>query len=83
MQRTFIDSRVHLFDDALIEDYIRVGRASSDWEQILARHRIEWILLSPADREHHRLIRAARASNGWRVALSDGRNVLFQRVSPR
>lgn len=83
MQRTFIDSRVHLFDDALIEDYIRVGRASSDWEQILARHRIEWILLSPADREHHRLIRAARASNGWRVAFSDGRNVLFQRVSPR
>jgi hypothetical protein len=78
-QRTFIDSRVHLFDDEVIRAYIQVGRGVPGWESILARYEIRWILLSPVDPEHATLIRLVRESGTWSVAYNDGQTILFGR----
>jgi hypothetical protein len=78
-QRSFIDGRVHLFDDAVIQNYRLVFR-DSHWEDHLVQYQIKYLLLSKSEEDNHMMIESARASAGWRVLYEDGESILFARI---
>jgi hypothetical protein len=80
-QRSFIDGRVHLFDDAVIQNYRLVFR-DSHWADHLAQYDIKFLLLSKGEEDNRMMMDAARASAGWRVLYEDEQSVLFERVDP-
>jgi hypothetical protein len=79
-QRSFIDGRTHLFDEALVRDYLEVF-VDVHWEERLARYDIRYLLLSKQEGDNQKLMRAARASRHWRVLYEDALSVLFEKVS--
>ncbi|MGH7539723.1 MAG: hypothetical protein ACRELC_01870, partial [Gemmatimonadota bacterium] len=64
-----VDSRIELFSDAIWRDYKALLRAGPGWEMILDRHRIQGVILPPAEDED--LTEALSAAPGWRV-VEDG-----------
>jgi hypothetical protein len=77
-QRSFIDSRLHLFPDSVVEDY-REAFVDSHWEERLAKYEIHYLLLSKTDGENQMLLNWARESTGWRVLYEDDESALFER----
>jgi hypothetical protein len=80
-QRSFIDGRVHLFDDAVIQNYRLVFR-DSHWADHLAQYDIKYLLLSKGEEDNRMMMDAARGSAGWRVLYEDEQSVLFERADP-
>jgi hypothetical protein len=78
-QRSFIDGRVHLFDESVVRDY-RLAFHDSHWEERLAKYDIKYLLLSKEEEENHLMTDAARGSANWRVLYEDDRAVLFERA---
>jgi hypothetical protein len=78
-QRSFIDGRVHLFDDAVIQNYRLVFR-DSHWADHLAQYDIKYLLLSKGEDDNRMMIDSARGSVGWRAIYEDDQSVLFERV---
>ena len=78
-QRSFIDGRVHLFDNSVVRDY-RLAWNDSHWEERLARYDIKYLLLSKDEDENRMMLEAARASDAWRLLYEDSTSVLFERV---
>jgi len=78
-QRSFVDSRVHLFNQcpAVVDDYNLVF-FDSHWEERLARYRIRYMLLSKDEVESRSMIDGGRASARWRVLYEDGSSILFE-----
>jgi len=80
-QHSFIDGRVHVFDDALIRNYRLVVR-DTHWEDHLAQYGIKYLLLSKSEEDNQMMIETARASSAWRVLYEDDESVLFEKVDP-
>ncbi len=76
-QRSFIDGRVHLFDDPVIRDY-RLSWHDSHWDERLARYDIQYLLLSKEEDENRMMIETASASGKWRVLYEDTTSILFE-----
>jgi hypothetical protein len=78
-QRSFVDSRVHLFNQcpAVVDDYNLVF-FDSHWEERLARYQIRYMLLSKDEVESRSMIDGGRASTRWRVLYEDGSSILFE-----
>jgi hypothetical protein len=76
-QRSFIDGRVHLFDDAVIRDY-RLAFHDSHWDERLSKYNIRYLLLSKEEEENHAMTEAARSSAGWRLLYEDDQSVIFE-----
>jgi hypothetical protein len=77
-QRSFIDSRLHLFPDSVVEDY-REAFVDSHWEERLSKYDIRYLLLSKTDAENQLLLNSARGSIGWQVLYEDDESALFER----
>lgn len=81
-QRTFIDGRVHLYSDELVEDYI-AALSARDWEAVMDKYAIEYIFLPKPTEENPDpppLLDAVRQSPNWRVRYEDDKSILFERV---
>lgn len=78
-QRSFIDGRVHLFDDSVIRDY-RLAFHDSHWDERLARYDIKYLLLSKDEDENRMMIETARASSAWQSVYEDSGSILFERM---
>ncbi|HET9530182.1 MAG TPA: hypothetical protein VFQ92_07520 [Blastocatellia bacterium] len=78
-QRSFIDGRVHLFGDKVVQDY-RLVFYDSHWEERLAPYEIRYLLISKAEQEHHMVIDSARSAPGWRLLYEDELSVLFEKL---
>jgi hypothetical protein len=78
-QRSFIDGRVHLFDDSVIRDY-RLSFHDSHWDERLARYDIKYLLLSKDEDENRMMIETARASSAWQSVYEDSGSILFERM---
>jgi hypothetical protein len=76
-QRSFIDGRVHLFDDSVVRDY-RMAFNDSHWDERLARYDIKYLLLSKDEDENRMMLETARASGAWRLLYEDSVSVLFE-----
>jgi hypothetical protein len=78
-QRSFIDGRVHLFDDSVVRDY-RLAFNDSHWDERLARYDIKYLLLSKDEEENRMMIESAEASDTWKLVYEDSVSVLFERT---
>jgi hypothetical protein len=78
-QRSFIDGRVHLFDNAVVRDY-RMAFNDSHWGERLARYDVKYLLLSKDEEENRVMIESARASDSWSLLYEDSVSVLFERT---
>jgi hypothetical protein len=80
-QRSFVDSRVHLFNQcpSVANDYNLVF-LDSHWEERLARYDIRYVLLSKDEAESRLIIESARASTRWRVLYEDDASILFEKI---
>jgi hypothetical protein len=80
-QRSFVDSRVHLFNQcpAVANDYNLVF-SDSHWEQRLERYQIRYMLLSKDELESRLMIDGGRASTRWRVLYEDASSILFENM---
>ena len=78
-QRSFFDSRVHLFGKPLVEDYLLVFY-DSHWEERLAPYGIRYLLLAKDDEGERMMIDAAWASPHWRKLYEDEVSVLFEHL---
>ena len=76
-QRSFIDGRVHLFDNSVVRDY-RLAFHDSHWDERLARYDIKYLLLSKEEEENRMMIETAGASAAWQLLYEDSVSVLFE-----
>jgi hypothetical protein len=81
-QRSFIDGRVHLYDEAFARQYILTFR-DENWESRLARHDIKYVLLPKGDDNSKSMIEAARSSMHWTLLYEDDISVLFEKLPPK
>jgi hypothetical protein len=77
-QRSFIDGRVHLFNETIVRDYLDVFD-DPHWSARLAGYDIRLILLEKADEVSGPLVQNVRASPDWRVVYEDELTILAQR----
>ncbi len=65
--RVFIDGQTDFYGEQLTRDYLKVARLEPDWEAILDRYRVDWVLFP------HRspLSMLLARTRGWRLAYQD------------
>ena len=78
-QRSFIDGRVHLFDDSVVRDY-RLSFLDTHWAERLERYDIKYLLLSKDEPENRMMMETAGASQSWLMLYEDSVSVLFERI---
>jgi hypothetical protein len=77
-QRSFVDGRVHLYDESLVRDYILVFQ-DDRWDSRLAKYDIEYLLLPKGDESSKLIVEDARGSTSWTLLYEDNLSVLFQK----
>ncbi|MFQ5858042.1 MAG: hypothetical protein ACE5LU_20755 [Anaerolineae bacterium] len=77
-QRSFIDGRVHLYDEATVRDYISVFH-DDNWESRIAKYDIEYLLLPKDDQKTESMIKRARGSTNWTLRYEDEISILFEK----
>jgi hypothetical protein len=77
----FMDGRIEIFPDEVWAEYAAITRGRADWEEVLARHGVDCLLLD-AGGYHHDLLPLVERSTGWRRIFRQGDVVLFVRQSP-
>ena len=75
--KIFVDGRIESYPDAVWREYQRIGNAAPDWESILSRHHVDWVLWDPQLTD--RLPKALRTSNRWDELVSEANCVVFRR----
>lgn len=71
---TFVDGRTDLFDDQVLEEYVRAWRADPGWESVLSQWGIRLALLAPSA-PLSRMLEDA----GWSRLFQDDQAVIFAR----
>jgi hypothetical protein len=71
--QTFIDGRAGFFGEELLGDYLEVMTVSTDWLDVLDRHRPDWILVSPESP----LVNVAPLTGTWKVGYRDSIAVIL------
>lgn len=78
-QRSFIDGRVHLYDQSFVRDYLSTMQ-DDNWEARIAKYDIEYLLLPRDDESYANMIGDARTSEQWLLLYEDDVSVLFESV---
>jgi len=71
----FIDGRADLYGDQFIESYIQTYNAQSGWEENLANHNVNLVLVENGSGIGNVL----KQTSGWELVLDDENALLFQR----
>jgi hypothetical protein len=69
---SFVDGRTDLFDDEILQEYLRLWRADPGWEDILSRWGLKTALLEPEAPITRELLLA-----GWRILYEDSQAVVL------
>jgi hypothetical protein len=79
-QRVFLDGRIEIYPDDIWEEYQAVVRGRADWNEILQRHEVEWLVLDTGT-YHSTLLPLVQASARWhpRPEFGQGEIVVFER----
>ena len=70
----FIDGRIEVYGDQVFGDYLSVEGLSPDWEQVLDRHHVNTVVITPGDR-----LILVLPQNGWKLAYSDSVSRVYVR----
>ncbi len=68
----FIDGRTDLYNDELIEEWLRVVRAEAGWQEVLDRWMVQLVLVEP----HLPLVEALEV-DGWELLYADEVAVVY------
>jgi hypothetical protein len=79
-QRTFVDGRIHLFSDHILNDY-RAAFEDPHWQARLAKYHIRLLLLDKGDAQSRKMIEEARSSAHWRRHYEDEMSILFEKLT--
>jgi len=77
--KVFVDNRLHLVPEEIWRDYCDVHYGYANWEKILNKYKISFVLLSKKDNK--RIIEFMKESPYWKVAYQDTVGVVFIRSS--
>ena len=64
--RVFIDGRIEVYGDQVFGDYLQVEGLSENWQEVLDRHHVRTLVITPGDR-----LSLVLPQNGWRLVHSD------------
>jgi len=62
----FIDGRIEVYGDQVFGDYLSVEGLSENWEQVLEKHQVRTLVITPGDR-----LILVLPQNGWKLVHSD------------
>jgi hypothetical protein len=79
----FMDARIEIYPDDVWAQYDAVTRGRADWQRILDRYGVVWLVLDGRSGYHAGLLEQVRRSPDWeeRPDLEAGDVVVFRRVS--
>jgi len=75
--KVFADNRLHLIPEEIWKDYIDVHCGLADWEKILNKYKISFVVLSKEDNK--RTIEFIGENPGWQKAYEDKVGTIFVR----
>lgn len=75
----YVDGRTDLYDDAFLRDYLKVAGAQSDFEAILDRDQVGWVIIEASSPLDVALSREA----AWTLAYHDDQAAIFIREANR
>ncbi len=76
--RVFVDGRNDMYSQQILDDYLHIRNADAGWQGLIARYRVQAILLPPAAP----ITRGAATGAGWCEAYRDAISVLLLRSCP-
>ncbi|MFQ5593342.1 MAG: hypothetical protein ACE5HA_04270 [Anaerolineae bacterium] len=77
-QRSFIDGRVHLYNESFVRDYM-LTFYDDNWESRIAKYDIKYLLLPKDDSRAETMIEDAQGSENWALLYEDEHSVLFEK----
>jgi hypothetical protein len=77
MYKVFADNRLHLVPDEIWKDYKDVHFGLGDWEKILNKYKISFVVLSKEDNK--RIIEFIGESPVWKKVYKDEVGAVFVR----
>ncbi|HPD61706.1 MAG TPA: hypothetical protein PKV48_08130 [Thermodesulfobacteriota bacterium] len=75
--KVFADNRLHLVPEEIWKDYMDVHFGLADWEKILNKYKISFVVLSKGDNK--RIIEFIGESPGWKKVYEDEAGTIFVR----
>ncbi len=79
--KVFADNRLHLVPEEIWKDYTDVHYGLANWEQILDKYKISFVLLSKKDNK--RTIEFMKDSHRWKEVYEDGVGAIFVRKNDK
>lgn len=70
----FIDGRIEVYGDQVFGDYLQVEGLSDNWQQVLDRHHVRTLVITPGDR-----LTLVLPRNGWKLVHSDPVALVYSR----
>lgn len=74
----YMDDRHDFYGSDFIRDYIKLIYVNWDWQTVIEKHSIRWVLVGP----NAPLASILKQTAGWHVAYDDGVAILFERQEP-
>ena len=71
----FMDGHTHIYGEALTKEYERVVTLGEDWERILAKYNVTWVIV----RANTPLAEALSTSGDWVIAYQDQTAIILTR----
>ena len=72
-QQIFMDGHTHIYGEELTREYEDVVTLRTGWENILTKHKIEWIIM----RANAPLINTLASSDNWSIAYQDNTTTIL------
>ena len=83
-RKVFIDGRLEVYGPAFLTDYQRLSQApEAAWPEFVARHGLEYAILSAMSPYSERLVEFLARSKDWTLVYSDGFASVFARKDGR
>jgi hypothetical protein len=74
----FMDGRIEIFPDSIWAEYAALTRGRADWQEILDRYHVDYMLLDKTG-YHAQLLPQVARSPSWQAVFEAGDSVLFVR----
>jgi hypothetical protein len=75
-QKVFLDSQTDFYGEALLREYEQVITASKDWDKVLSKHEVSWVILSSQSRLNDTL----RMDMDWKFLYEDQTAIIARKL---
>lgn len=74
--RVFIDGQTDFYGEQLMRDYLKISHLDPDWETLLDRYQVDWVLF----RHQAPLSLLLARTGGWKLVYEDATADIFVRI---